>query len=206
MALHDLQLYATESNWRLFMVRKADPAFLKFQQKVFLRDDHTCQFCGFRSKKHVEVINIDADFHHNRLSNLVTACALCWPCYFLEAVGKAAYGGGSLIFLPEMTQSQLNALCHVLFASIGSGGASAIQSRNIYRGLKLRSQQVEKKVSEGMSNPAFYGRLLIEADKEKAAVLQEKLAPGLRLLPEITAYAAQVKDWLAESLQALHFE
>jgi len=37
---------------------------------------------------------------------------------FLESVGVGGYGGGALVYIPEIEQVELNVLCHVLFCAI----------------------------------------------------------------------------------------
>ena len=202
--MHSLNLQATEKNWRLFMLRKEDAGFLRFQTAVFERDAYTCQFCEFSAHQHFEVVNLDSNFTHNRLSNLTTACAFCWPCFFLEANDQLPYGAGTLIFCSELSQVELNALCHALFFSIANGDAHATESRNIYRALKLKAKLVDKALSEGMSKPAMYGRLLIEAGEKKSLVLQKKISPYLRLLPGLSAYAPQIKGWSTEALSTFY--
>lgn len=205
MALQDLRLEAKESNWRLFMVRKADPAFLSFQERVFSRDDNTCQYCGFRAEELLEVVNKDGNYHNNRLDNLVTACPLCAQCLFLEAIGKSDFGGGTLIYLPEMSQGELNALCHVLFASFVSGNSYSAQAKNIYRSLRLRSQVVEQKLGEGMSNPALYGHLLIDAAHKEKEQVNAELSQQLRVLPQLPRFVEQIEIWHTSGLNALSF-
>ena len=90
----EIQLTATANNWRLFMLRKGDPGFQAFAERVFKRDRYICQFCGFQAQRLQEIINVDSNYHHNRLENLVTACGFCAQCFFLEAVGKSDFGGG----------------------------------------------------------------------------------------------------------------
>lgn len=203
MTLHEITLTATESNWRLFMVRRADAAFLAFQSKVFQRDQYTCQFCGFQAKAFQEVINVDGNYYNNRLNNMATACIFCAQCFFLEAVGRSDFGGGTLIYLPEMTQIELNALCHVLFASLVTGNSYSQQSKNTYRGLKLRSQPIEKELGEGMSNPSLLGQLLIDANIEDVAGLKNELAPKIRILPSLTRLAKEVETWALKGLETL---
>lgn len=202
MVLQDIQLAASDSNWRLFMLRKADSAFLNFQHKVHIRDQFSCQYCGFKSKEHLEVINADGNYRNNRIDNLVTACQLCAQCFFLESIGKGDFGGGTLIYLPEMTQGQLNAMIHVLFTNFALNSFST-EARNIYRGFKLRSQPVEKILGEGMSNAALFGRLWVDANLNADDSLQKNLLVSLRLLPELSRFTHMIHDQVASGLQEL---
>lgn len=205
MALRPITLTASESNWRLFMVRKADSAFLSFQNKVFERDQYTCQYCGFQAKQFQEVVNADGNYLNNRLSNLVTACSFCAQCFFLEAIGRSNFGGGALIYLPEMTQGEVNALAHVLFTSIVSGNSYSAQAKNIYRSLRLRSQQVEQEIGEGFSNPALLGHMLIDARVENVKELYQDLAPKLRVLPDLVRFSKEIETWIDDSLNAVSY-
>ncbi len=203
MALHDLTLSATESNWRLFMVRKADPTFLTFQEKIHARDNYVCQYCGFHAKKHLEVVNLNGNYRDNRADNLRTACSFCAQCFFLEAIGKGEFGSGTLIYLPEMTQGKLNALCHVLFATMLGGSSNATQARTIYRSFKLRGQVIEKKLGEGFSNPALLGRLLVDSRAVNVEKLNAELESKVRLLPDMTSFAVNIVEWIKDGLNEL---
>lgn len=204
MGMLDIHLTATENNWRLFMTRKADPAFKAFAQRVYQRDQYTCQYCGFQAEQLQEVINIDGNYRNNSLGNLVTACGFCVQCFFLEAVGKSDFGGGTLIYLPEISQMELNALCHVLFTAIASGNSSdEVNAKNTYRSLRLRSQVVEQELGEGLSNPSLYGHLLIDAQvnlQHKQSINQE-LSKMLRLLPDIARFTVHLETWLLDALK-----
>lgn len=80
--MYPIKLNVNPHGWRLFMQRKLDRRFEEFSQKIWQRDKFTCQFCGLESKKHQEIINLDQNYHNNKLSNLVTACSLCTQCFF----------------------------------------------------------------------------------------------------------------------------
>ncbi len=201
--MQSLSLTASDSNWRLFMLRKADKAFRAFQDKIFSQQNHTCQFCGFQSRQFQEIVNLDVNFHNNKRSNLATACPLCMQCFFLESVGNSDFGGGSLIVLPEMSQSQLNALCHVLFAQMATATSLSNQAKNVYRGMKLRAQLVEKQLGEGMSNPAVYGRMLVDNSGERAAALHQTVTEKVRLLPNIEKFSRQIQSWVLESVNTM---
>jgi intracellular multiplication protein IcmJ len=185
------------------MLRKADKAFLNFQEKILQRDNHTCQFCGFQANQHLDVVNLDNNFHNNKRSNLATACPFCVQCFFLESVGQRDFGGASIVLLPEMGQNQLNALCHVLFSQMANSSQFNTQAKNIYRSLKLRAQLVEKQVGEGMSKPAVYGRLLVEVGGEKAVHVHRKLTQQIRLLPLVECFTAQIQDWSLAAIDTM---
>ncbi|OGT64432.1 MAG: hypothetical protein A3J38_02050 [Gammaproteobacteria bacterium RIFCSPHIGHO2_12_FULL_45_9] len=200
---HELPLVAREGNGRLFAIRRQDPPFVALQQKIFERDQYTCQFCGFRTQLYLEVVNVDGDFKRNQSNNLATACPLCTQCFFLEEVGKTDQTGGVLIDAPEISQGQLNALCHTLFLSMISNGVCAGEARTLYRSLKGRNSRVEKILGEGLSSPARYGRLLIEANSEGARRLHETICANVRLLPDFMNFAARVVAWMEEGVKTI---
>ena len=109
----DLKLIASPSAWRLYSARQADPKFKSFELRVLQRDRYTCKFCGFQAKLFQEVVNLDSNYTNNRMENLVTACCFCSQCFFIESVGVGGYGGGTLVYLPELTQPEVNSFCHV---------------------------------------------------------------------------------------------
>jgi len=203
MPFAELQLRAQPEAWRIFMARKADPAFRKFRDKVFERDNFTCQFCGFQAKQFQEVVNRDNDYHNSKLSNLMTSCCFCAQCLFLESVDNNDFGGGTLIFLPEISQASLNGLCHVLFCAIANATSYRGDAQAIYRSLKFRSQQLEQALGEGMTSPSQFGRILIESQLEEKAQLAAKLFKDLRLLPSRTKFSEQIETWAESALEEM---
>ena len=203
MMRHDIALTATANSWRLFVLRKADPAFLTFQEKIHVRDHFTCQFCGFQAKQFLETVNLNGNYLQNKRNNLATACSLCAQCFFLEAVGKSDFGGGVLIYLPEMRQAELNALCHVIFASQIYHLKNATHANNIYRELKLRAQIIEEQIGEGMSNPALFGQMLIDAKIETTQAFRNAISTSIRLLPNLSRFATEIVQWAEFGLQYL---
>lgn len=186
------------------MVRKADKAFQSFEKTVLERDNYSCQFCGFESHLYQEVVNLDGDYTRNPLSNLVTACPFCVQCCFIDAVGMSDFGGGTLIYLPEVSQVQLNASCHVIFSALAMGATFTTQASNLYRSYKLRTQLVEKEFGEGLSNPALLGRLLIESEEMVSSSFREAVQENIRLLPQLSRYTEQMYHWSMEGISLCH--
>lgn len=138
--MFDLHIHAQEDNWRLFNIRAKDPRFSEIKKSIFARDKHKCQFCGFTAKSHMEVVNIDHNYSNNKTTNLVTSCPMCYHSLFLEMTGKSSFGGGLMIYLPEISQNDLNGLTHIAFCAEQSTEIYKKISDNIFSTLKLRAK------------------------------------------------------------------
>lgn len=198
----ELKLLATPDAWRLYSARKVDQRFAAFQQRVQQRDRYTCRFCGFQAKNYQDVVNLDGNYTNNKMDNLATACCFCSQCFFMESVGVGGYGGGTLIYLPELSQAELNSLCHVVFCAITNDTGYKSSAQTIYRSFKFRSQAVEEKFGEGTSDPAIFGHLLIDsghvADDCSKAMLKD-----IRLLPSMAKFRKQIEGWAASALEEI---
>lgn len=205
MTMRDLELAVNLPGWRLFVRRKEDKAFLPVAKRIFERDAYTCQYCGFQAKEYQEVVNADGNYLNNKSGNMITACCFCSQCLFLQSVGFDERGGGQLIYLPEMSQGDLNSFCHVLFCAMGNSTGYQDSATSIYRSLKFRSQLIENKFGSGTSNPANMGQIIIEYQARTAdkaiGVLKD-----VRLLPSNTKFRLQLDAWAAAALKELGAE
>ncbi len=203
--MHELQLAVNLIGWRLFARRKEDKAFLPLAKKVHERDRYICVFCGFQAKEFQDVINLDGNYTRNELSNLATSCCFCTQCLFLQAVGLDEMSGGQLIYMPEISQADLNSFCHVLFCAMGNNTGYQESAQAIYRSFKFRSQPVELKFGMGTSNPAVFGQMMLEylaRNKQKSSGLMK----DLRLLPSNVKFRVQLDTWAASALKELEAE
>jgi len=198
-----LQLHTQPHAWRVYAGRKRDPAFEKFQHKVFERDHYTCQYCGFQAKEYMEVLNADNNYRNSKLSNMITACCFCAQCMFIDSINHNEFGGGTIIYLPEMTQAELNGLCHVLFCAIANATSYRADAQSIYRNLKFRAQIIEQSLGEGMSNPMKLGRSLVEANVPDRPKHAKELLKNLRLLPSRSKFEKQISTWAEAALEEL---
>lgn len=205
MGMHELQLAANLTGWRIFVRRKQDKAFLPVQKRVFERDAYTCQYCSFQAKEYQEVVNLDGNYLNNKLSNMITACCFCSQCLFLQSVGLDEMGGGQLIYLPEIKQADLSSFCHVLFCAMENNTGYQDSAQTIYRSLKFRSQIIESKFGSGTSNPNVMGQMLIEY-QEQFPDKNLDILKGICLLPSHTKFRVQLEAWAAAALQELEAE
>jgi len=200
--MHEIQLAVNLSGWRIFVRRREDKPFQPVAEQVYKRDNYTCQYCGFQARQYQEIVNLDGNYANNKLGNLITACCFCSQCLFIQSVGVDEMGGGQLVYLPEMSQADLNSFCHVLFCAMGNGTGYQDSAQAIYRSFKFRSQQVESKFGSGTSNPSIFGQLVLEYQaknpESKLNILQE-----IRLLPSYTKFKTQLDAWAAAALEEL---
>lgn len=201
----DLQLAVNLSGWRLFVRRREDKAFLPMAEKVFRRDNYACQYCGFQAKEFQEIVNLDSNYLNNKLSNLITACCFCSQCLFIESVGLDEMSGGQLVYLPEMSQADLNSFCHVLFCAMGNGTGYQDSAQAIYRSFKFRSQAIESKFGSGTSHPATFGQLILEYQQHHPEQEVDTLK-NLRLLPAYAKFKIQLDAWAKAALEELAAE
>lgn len=204
--MHTLQLAVNLTGWRIFISRKKAKAFLPVAKRALERDDYTCQYCAFQAQDYQEVVNLDGNYLNNKFSNLVTACCFCVQCLFLQAVGFDEMGGGQLIYLPEMSQTDLNSFCHVLFCALGNTTDYNESAQSIYRSLKFRSQIIENKFGGGTSQPAIMGQLFIEYQERHPTQNIHYLFNDLRLLPSHANFQAQLKAWAGAAVKELESE
>lgn len=200
--MHELKLAADLAGWRFYIRRKHDKRFLPVKKRVLARDDFTCQYCGFQAKEYQDVVNIDGNYRNNKLENMITACCFCSQCLFLQAVGLDDMGGGQLIYLPEISQGELNSFCHVLFCAMGNSTGYQDSATAIYRSLKFRSQLVENKFGPGTSSPSVMGQVIIEHRGRNKGQDVDVLSE-IRLLPSNTKFRVQLEAWAAAALKEL---
>ena len=95
-------------------------------------------------------------------------------------------------------------MCHLLFCSIATGNSFAKQAKNTLRDFKLRAQIVEKNIGLGLSNPALYGQVLIDASPERQVnEVHKNLQQKIRLLPSLHHFSKQVSAWVKEATHAM---
>ena len=116
------------------------------RSKVFARDGFSCVYCGFRSQRFQEIrpLNPDGEARPGRADDWVTACHMCDQCLSLERAGMM--GEGILIWLPEMTQAQLNHTMRALYIAKSTEGEVAEAARRGLDALKARRDEAKRRL------------------------------------------------------------
>ena len=197
-----LKLGLDPGAWRLYSIRDKDSSFASFKKKIIARDNSTCQYCDFQAFEDMCVVNRDYNYKNNKGENLITACPFCAQCHFLIMAGSYDFAGGTIIYLPEISQETINSLCHVIFCSILNSSDQADFFQQIYNDLRLRSNIVEEKLGKGLSDPKFFAQMLIDTPLKNKNTIVSEILVNVRLLPSKNGFAKQVLKWSKQSLES----
>lgn len=193
-SLLPMTLTARRGNLKKFLARRSNEKFLAVRKKILVRDDYSCAYCGFQSQAFMELVNIDHNYDNNKMSNMATACSFCTQCLFLDAVGTLPRSGGVIVFIPELSQADLNNFCRVLFCSMDKDTIYKNKLHSVYMSLKERTQDVEKSFGPDTSNPKIFGQSLIDAQLT-ADQLNHDALQHLRLLPNRKDFKKEIDYW-----------
>ncbi|HET9843270.1 MAG TPA: type IVB secretion system protein IcmJDotN [Gammaproteobacteria bacterium] len=180
--------------WKKYHARKHNKQFILVKKRVLQRDHYTCRYCGFFAKEFQEVVNIDQNYNNNKLDNLATACCFCAQCFFIDSLGLDGNSGGLIIFLPEITQADLNNFCRVLYCSMEKESAYKGKLQSVYLSLQERSKDVVNCFGPDTDDPRIFGQSLLDAGVNKKQLQHEVLA-HLRLLPSRKDFKPQIEYW-----------
>jgi intracellular multiplication protein IcmJ len=113
------------------------------RKKIFERDNHTCQYCGFESKKFQLVHVKDGNPKNTSDDNLATSCIFCHQCFHIDKV--ADMKSGTLIWMPEMTQAQVHHLARSIYvARITQGPMTEIARNTLEMIMKRREEAIKR--------------------------------------------------------------
>ena len=165
-------------------------------EQVLDRDNRTCRFCGFHSARYQRVLR------HN--GEDVTACSFCELVLHLERA--ALMGNAILIWLPEVTQVQLNHMARAAYI------AQESDDENM-RGLALRmiealkSRRTDAKRRIGTDDPMLFYTVLQEGLQSKKRVNIASKIEGIRLFPldqylagskEVNVFPKMIQFWTSK--------
>lgn len=171
----------------------------KMRDKILSRDHHTCQGCGWKSKDWQEIHHRNGDHRDHSEGNLETLCPLCHQVFHLPIA--AATGGGSIIWLPEMPQGELNLLCIGLFVAMKNPkGRWAGIARTVFSALESRKSFMDEHL--GRSDPGVLAQVLINLTPEEYA-RREAMVGSLRLLPYAARFQGAIDYWEATNFKSL---
>lgn len=149
------------------------------RKRVFERDDHCCQYCGFQSKKFHLVHVKDGNNENTADENLVTSCIFCHQCFHLDDIGSMK--SGVLIWMPEVDQAQLHHLARAVYvARITQGPMAETARKSLEMIMTRREAAIERLKTDDPQILSLVMRDYLDRGQYKKAL--EKL-DGIRLFP-----------------------
>jgi intracellular multiplication protein IcmJ len=152
---------------------------LEMRRKAFVRDEFTCQCCGFQSSKYQDILYLNGREEDYRLENMKTVCIFCHQCFNLDQVPHMR--SGVLIWLPEITQAELHHLVRAIYVARISQGPVADAARRALEVLMKRREDARARL--GTDDPYILATVLQDYISNKAYDVRSKKLDGLRLLP-----------------------
>jgi len=114
------------------------------RKRIFERDNHTCQYCGFQSEKFQLVHVRDGDKTNTNDDNLVTSCIFCNQCFHLDKIGEMK--SGVLVWMPEISQAQLHHLARSIYVARITQGPMAEIARNTLEFIMKRREEAFRRI------------------------------------------------------------
>ena len=161
-----------------FFSDKSSDDYVALKNRIFERDDYTCQCCGFHSKKYQDILPVNASGRFTE-DNLVTTCIFCHQCFSLDQVSQMR--SGILLWLPEITQVDLHHIARALYVARISQGPMAETSKKILDTLMMRRADVRERI--GTDDPAVLATVLRDYISRKRYAERDKRLEGVRLFP-----------------------
>ena len=153
------------------------PAEIK--QKIFERDDFTCQCCGFKSKKYQEILPKDYNLNNLSEDNLLTTCIFCHQCFYLENVSEMR--SGVLVWMPEIPQVRLHHIARAIYVARISQGPIAEAARKSLDVIMSRREEVKRRIHT--DDPYILSTVLKDYLSPGHYKQREKKLDGVRLFP-----------------------
>lgn len=151
----------------------------EMRQKIFARDNDTCQCCGFRSKKYQEILFLNGNSADLSEENMATTCIFCNQCFNLDKVSSMR--SGVLLWLPEIKQSDLHHIARAVYVARISQGPIADAARKSLDSLMQRRDAVRARI--GTDDPYILATVLKDYLTDAHYAARDKKIDGVRLFP-----------------------
>lgn len=204
----ELLLSASRLSWKMSSSHgtKSDPKYKKYGsvwKSVWERDGYKCYYCENSIKDIPEIHHLNGNHSDNSKDNLAGICTLCHQSHHLDIVSTT--NGGRIIWLPELSQQELNYLCRALFVAQEQAEQALINkteipgfakvAKNILSSLEERVLILEQCFKGGnCSDPGVFANVLLNLPEDKYEKRGETLYP-FKLLHSKTRFNKHVKVW-----------
>lgn len=159
-------------------------------EKTLVRDSFACRCCGFESKKYQRIIPLSCVSPSAKEGEWITVCTFCELTANLDRAGLS--GVGFLVWLPELSQAELNNTVRALYVARDSDTPQLTKAA--VRALEvLTARRAEAKKRLGTDDPLLLATALYEQVDDKAYAARVAKLEGVRFLP-LDRYLVQQRN------------
>lgn len=151
----------------------------EIKKAVFERDDYVCQCCGFQAKKYQEVHFLDQNVQNLSMDNMVTTCIFCHQCFNLDQTSTMR--SGVLIWLPEISQTDLHHIMRAVYVARISQGPMAEAARATLDALMARREEARNRINT--DDPYVLATVLKDFLTSRFYADRNDRLEGIRLMP-----------------------
>lgn len=151
----------------------------EIRKAVLERDNQTCQCCGFRAEKYQEIHYIDQDSKNLSMNNLATVCIFCHQCFNLDQAN--AMRSGVLVWLPEISQTDLHHIMRAVYVARISQGPMAEAARLTLDTLMSRREEARRRIQT--DDPFVLSTVMRDFLTGRYYADRTEKLDGIRLLP-----------------------
>lgn len=183
MELIPLQWHVKPGNWERYSHRLNLKNYDNIKEIILKAYDSRCIYCGYQSQD-LELVNKDFDYQNNAKTNIIPACRLCLPCVLLDGFGRDPLFKGKIIYLPELSQIQLNHFVRALYAAMQKNSAASARLKELLISFDERREYVTQIFGKNSYEPELFSQGLMDifVDNEH---LQHPTLKMVRFLPDL---------------------
>lgn len=161
------------------VVAMPEPLTAESKKAVFDRDNYVCRCCGFRAEKYQEIHFLDHDKTNVAVDNMATLCIFCHQCFNLDLT--CSMRSGVLIWLPEISQTDLHHIMRAVYVARISQGPMAEAARVVLDTIMARRDESRHRI--GTDDPFVLTSVMRDFLTSRYYSERAEKLEGIRLMP-----------------------
>jgi intracellular multiplication protein IcmJ len=167
--------------------------FSAFADKLIAHKKYTCECCGFKSERYMRLVSLNGVYSILKPEHFIVCCPFC----FLQRRLERAKDKAVMIYLPELTQQQVNMITHSLWHFSSSKSLNSTQyhySNDTYNNIFKRTEPVDIALGDKAHLPENFAFALKSLSDEEYK-LRETVFSSIRVLPIRKGFTSEIDYW-----------
>lgn len=167
--------------------------FAVFAEKLISQRKYTCECCGFKSERYMRLVSKSGAYSVLKPELFMVSCPFCFMVRRLERAKDKAV----LIYMPELTQQQINMITHAIWHFSSSKSLNSTQfhySNDTYNNFYKRIEPVDIALGDKAHLPENFA-FALKSISDSEYLLRESVFSGIRLLPVRKGFTSEIEYW-----------